>query len=218
MDDYQRVNGVTMRPGTPVYICDRDDPNYDAAGTIVSVKFNKYVVQFGKSRSTRREYSIDQIMPSDTDTAEARQWRASRQLKVFLCHGSEDKPAVRELYQLLLNADMLPWLDEVDIKPGQEWDHVIRDAVKACHIVVVVLSSRSVTKEGYVQKEIRFALERAEEMPEDRVYIIPALIEPCPIPRRLAKWQAVSLFAEDGPNRLVAVLRDLADTRFNQKE
>jgi hypothetical protein len=218
MDDYQRVNGVTMRPGTLVYISDRDDPNYDAEGTIVSVELNKYVVQFGESHSTRREYSIDQIMPSDTDTVEARQWKASRQLKVFLCHGSEDKPAVRELYGLLLNADMQPWLDEVDIKPGQEWDSVIRAAVQACHIVIVILSSRSVTKEGYVQKEIRFALERAEEMPEDRVYIIPALIEPCPIPRRLAKWQAVSLFAEGGRDRLIAVLRDLAVARFSSEE
>jgi TIR domain len=204
-----------MKPGTPVYVCDRDDPGYDAGGTIVSVQEGTYTVQFGKSRSTRRGFSLDQIMPLDTDTEEARQWRASRQLKVFLCHGSEDKPAVRELYQLLRNADMQPWLDQEDIKPGQDWDQAIRDAVRACHIVLVILSSRSVTKEGYIQKEIRFALERAEEMPEDRVYIIPALIEPCPIPRRLAKWQAVSLFAEGGRDRLLAELRELANARFN---
>jgi TIR domain len=216
MTIYHRLNGVTMKPGTPVYVCDREDYNYDGGGTIVSVESGRYIVQFGEARETRREYSIDQIMPLDTDTEEAREWRASRQLKVFLCHGSEDKPAVRELQRLLCEADMQPWLDEIDIKPGQEWDHAIRDAVNGCHIVLVILSSRSVTKEGYVQKEIRFALERAEEMPEDRVYIIPALIEPCPIPRRLSKWQAVSLFAEGGRERLVAQLRELANARFNQ--
>jgi hypothetical protein len=216
MEGYARINGVTMKPGTPVYVCDRDDPNYDAGGTIVSVESGGYIVQFGKSRNTRFSYSLDQIMPLDTNTEEARQWRASRQLKVFLCHGSEDKPAVRELYQLLRNADMQPWLDEADIKPGQDWDHAIRDAVKACHIVLVILSPRSVTKEGYVPKEIGFALDRAQEMPEDRVYIIPVLIEPCSIPRSLEKWQSVSLFAKGGRDRLLAALRELANARFEE--
>ena len=66
MEGYARINGVTMKPGTPVYVCDRDDPNYDAGGTIVSVESGGYIVQFGKSRNTRFSYSLDQIMPLDT--------------------------------------------------------------------------------------------------------------------------------------------------------
>jgi hypothetical protein len=223
MENYQKLNGVTMKPGTLVLVDDRDDPNYDRIGTIVSVKFSGstpsvYTVQFGESKDTRRNYWIDQLMPGDTDTEEARQWKAARQLRVFLCHGSEDKQDVRRLYQLLREADMQPWLDEKDIKPGQDWDEAIREAVRACHIVLVFLSLRSVTKEGYVQKEIRFALERAEEMPEGRVYIIPVLLEACPIPKRLAKWQAVSLFAKGGRDRLLAALQDIADKRFNEEQ
>ena len=36
-----------------------------------------------------------------------------RQLRVFLCHASQDKPAVRELYKRLKAEDWIdPWLDD----------------------------------------------------------------------------------------------------------
>jgi hypothetical protein len=54
---------------------------------------------------------------------------ADRYLKVFLCHGSEDKEQVRVLYQRLKETDCHPWLDEVDILPGKKWESEIRQAV-----------------------------------------------------------------------------------------
>jgi hypothetical protein len=41
-----------------------------------------------------------------------------RKLRVFLCHSSQDKPIVRELYQRL-NAEgwIDPWLDEEKLYP-----------------------------------------------------------------------------------------------------
>jgi len=49
-----------------------------------------------------------------------------KKLKVFLCHSSNDKPAVRELYARL-NAEgwIDPWLDEEKLYPGQDWDREI---------------------------------------------------------------------------------------------
>jgi TIR domain len=37
---------------------------------------------------------------------------------VFLCHNSEDKPAVREISQKLVREGIKPWLDEEQIRPG----------------------------------------------------------------------------------------------------
>jgi hypothetical protein len=46
-----------------------------------------------------------------------------RKLRVFLCHSSQDKPIVRELYQRLLAEGWIdPWLDEEKLLPGQNWD------------------------------------------------------------------------------------------------
>jgi hypothetical protein len=49
--------------------------------------------------------------------------RADRKLRVFLCHSSQDKPIVRELYQRL-NAEgwINPWLDEEQLLLDQDRD------------------------------------------------------------------------------------------------
>src|SRR5262245_13326442 len=84
-------------------------------------------------------------------------------LDVFICHSSGDKPAVRELYQKLHCEHWIdPWLDEEKLIPGQNWDLEIRNAVKTADIVIVCLSRGSVNKEGYVQKEIKQALDIAD--------------------------------------------------------
>jgi hypothetical protein len=40
---------------------------------------------------------------------------------VFLCHNSEDKPAVREISKELVKGGIKPWLDEADIRAGMSW-------------------------------------------------------------------------------------------------
>jgi len=46
--------------------------------------------------------------------------------RIFLCHASEDKARVREVYQHLKALGFAPWLDEVDILPGQDWEYEIK--------------------------------------------------------------------------------------------
>ena len=91
----------------------------------------------------------------------------TRSLRVFLCHASEDKAKVREIYQRLQTDGIDVWLDEEKLLPGQEWRHEIPKAVRDSDIILVCLSNKSTTKEGYVQKEITFALDIAEEKPEN---------------------------------------------------
>lgn len=121
-----------------------------------------------------------------------------RKLRVFLCHASQDKPVVRELYQRL-NAEgwIDPWLDEEKLLPGQDWDLEIEKAVEAADVVLVCVSSRSVTKEGYIQREIKFALDIALEKPEGTIFIIPLRLDDCDVPRRLRSWQYVDYFPSE---------------------
>jgi len=127
--------------------------------------------------------------------------------RVFLCHGSEDKAAVRELYKRLEADGLRPWLDEKDILPGEEWTASIRKAIKTSRFVLVCLSPKSVSKIGYIQKEIAIALDRAEEQPEGVSYIIPVCLEPCDVPERLRRWQYVRLFEDGDYDRLLIALR-----------
>ena len=119
-------------------------------------------------------------------------------LKVFICHSSGDKERVRTLYGKLKRDGFTPWLDQENILPGQEWDSEIRKAVRTSDVVVVCLSESSITKEGYVQKEIKLALDVAEEKPEGTIFLIPARFEDCQVPHRLVGWQWVDLFEARG--------------------
>ncbi|NTV38161.1 MAG: toll/interleukin-1 receptor domain-containing protein [Anaerolineales bacterium] len=97
----------------------------------------------------------------------------NRPLRVFLCHSSHDKPAVRELYDRLLAEGWIdPWLDEKKLLPGQDWDLAIEKAVEESHAVLACLSQNSVTKEGYIQKELRFVLDFALTKPEEEIFVI----------------------------------------------
>ncbi len=129
-----------------------------------------------------------------------------RQLNVFLCHASEDKPAVRQFYQRLRAAGVTPWLDAEDLLPGQRWQTAIPNAVRASDLVLVCLSRRSVTKTGYVQKEVAFALDVAEQQPANAIYLIPLRLEACEVPERLHHLQWVDLFGGAGFDRLLRAL------------
>jgi transcriptional regulator with XRE-family HTH domain len=131
---------------------------------------------------------------------------ASNVEPVFLCHSSEDKDQVRDLYRRLREDGQWPWLDEVDILPGQDWGNEIRDAIRNSRKILVCLSRASISKRGYVQREIRQALDVADEQPEGTIFLIPVRLEECQLPRRLAAWQWVDLFAPDGYQRLLSSL------------
>ena len=78
-----------------------------------------------------------------------------RPLKVFLCHASADKPAVRKLsHRLAAEGWIDPWLDEEKLSLGQHWTTVIEDALDAADIVLIFLSRNSVQKEGFIQREL----------------------------------------------------------------
>jgi formylglycine-generating enzyme required for sulfatase activity len=130
-----------------------------------------------------------------------------RRLKVFLCHASGDKPVVWELYHRLRAAGFDPWLDEEKLLPGQDWQLEIPQAVRSSDAVVICLSQMAVTKAGYVQKEIRYALDVADEQPEGAIFLIPLCLEECEVPQRLRRWQRVDLFQDPGYERLFRALR-----------
>ncbi|MBL8051500.1 MAG: toll/interleukin-1 receptor domain-containing protein, partial [Anaerolineales bacterium] len=85
----------------------------------------------------------------------------TRPLQVFLCHASQDKPEVWKLHRYLKSRGVKPWLDVEDLLPGEDWEVEIPKALFSSDIILVCLSKNSVNKEGYVQKEIAFALDKA---------------------------------------------------------
>lgn len=132
---------------------------------------------------------------------------------VFLAHASEDKPFVRKLHQALKDNGFNPWLDEVDLLPGVNWDMEILKVIKKSKFFIACISSNSITKNGYVQKELRMALSVFEQKAPNSIYLIPALIEDVELPEikvgtvSLSDYQASRLYEPEGLEKLISSLK-----------
>ena len=109
---------------------------------------------------------------------------------------------MRQLVSRLHKDGFDPWLDEERLLPGQDWELEISTAVRQSDAVIVCLSTASVEKAGYVQKELRRVLDVADYQPDGRIFVIPIRLEPCRVPERLSHWQYADLFLENGYERL----------------
>jgi formylglycine-generating enzyme required for sulfatase activity len=128
-------------------------------------------------------------------------------LQVFLCHSSRDKNNVRKLYNKLRAEGIKPWFDEEDLLPGQRWPEEISKAVSSADAVLICISRNSVDRAGYVQKEIKQALDVADQQPEGSIFVIPVRLEKCNIPERLRNLHCVDLFEERGYKKLIQALQ-----------
>ncbi len=129
------------------------------------------------------------------------------QVRLFLCHASQDKPTVRKLHARLKRDGYLAWLDEEQLLGGQDWDLEIRKAVRKSDVVVVCLSQTSMGKAGYIQKEIQQALDAADEQPEGTIFIVPLKLDACDVPERLKRWQWIDMQRRDGYQQLLRSLQ-----------
>ena len=138
-------------------------------------------------------------------------------LKVFLSYASQDKPVVQELSRRLIDEGWIDaWLDVKKLLPGQDWRVKIEEAVEDSDIVIICLSSNSVTKEGYVQKELRYAREIALEKPEETIFLVPLRLDECDVPRGLRFYQWVDYYGEKKDESYSALIESL-QLRYEQK-
>ena len=140
-----------------------------------------------------------------------------RPLRVFLSYASQDRPAVRELYQRLKTEGWIdPWLDEEKLTFGQHWTSVIEDALDAADVVLIFLSKNSVQKEGFIQRELNYAWEISLEKPRNVIFLIPFRLDDCEVPRYLRSRQWGDYFGEKKESTYQTLLRSL-QARHQQK-
>ena len=113
--------------------------------------------------------------------------------EVFISHAKEDYEIAEKIYDYLAQKGYLPWLDEKKLRGGANWDYEIKKALKDSTFVIILLSSTSVRKRGYVQKEFKYAVEYSENKLIDDIYIIPILLDKCDIPDSLSRFQWIKI-------------------------
>src|SRR5713101_460460 len=78
-----------------------------------------------------------------------------RMPSVFLSHSSKDKEFVRHLAGELIREEITVWLDEVELRVGDNLSG-IESSIRASDYLVVVLSKAAV-ESGWVEREIEVA-------------------------------------------------------------
>ena len=95
----------------------------------------------------------------------------------FLSYAHEDVAPAQRLYDSLTPCGIRIWFDRESLQPGERWESAIRRGIRSSRYFLALLSSRSVSKKGFVQKEIREGLEVLLEYSDDEIYLIPLRID-----------------------------------------
>lgn len=116
----------------------------------------------------------------------------------------------KRLYQDLRRAGMTPWMDAENLQVGQQWKEVIAYELRRSAWVVVLISAHSLTKRGYIRKELNDALDLLEECPPEHSFLLPVRLEAIePKEEQLRQIQWCDLFADyaKGLTQIFKVIR-----------
>jgi hypothetical protein len=163
-------------------------------------EFDSTIEKFGSLSAFGREYSVTvstlrrfraffENLPNDQIS--------ENEINVFISYAHEDKKYALEIYDLLKSNGCSPWIDIHNLKAGQDWELEIDKAIRSSDFFVACLSSNSVSKQGYVQKELKSALSVLELMPEGAVFLLPVKLDECETPRSVSSkhwldWNSVN--------------------------
>jgi len=125
---------------------------------------------------------------------------------IFLSYARDDQDAVKPIYEKLRAEGYNPWMDQFDIFPGENWERSIRVAIQNADFFLIFLSTHSVNRRGFLQKEIRAALDAWNTMLMSDIYLIPVRFSACSIPDELSAFQWVDIFDDSGWDRLLAAI------------
>lgn len=112
---------------------------------------------------------------------------------IFFSYAHIDKARVKPVHQIVSNLGFETWIDFDRLTAGQDWNYHITEALTKAELVILFLSHTSVSKRGYVRREINFVLDKIQEKLDSDIYIIPALLDDdAEVPQSLAKYHYIS--------------------------
>src|ERR1700676_1498944 len=97
---------------------------------------------------------------------------------VFLSYASQDAQVAQNLCNALRAAGIEVWFDQSELRGGDAWDQMIRRQIKACYLFVPIISANTQSREeGYFRREWKIAVDRTNDMAEDRAFLLPIVID-----------------------------------------
>jgi TIR domain/Protein of unknown function (DUF3298) len=105
---------------------------------------------------------------------------------IFVSYAKPDGDRVLPFFDHLTSQGLNLWIDVRCLKPGQNWDFEIRKALNKASLILIFISNNSYERRGYLQRELRLALDKRNEKLIDDIYVIPVLLDDdAPVPEQI---------------------------------
>lgn len=110
---------------------------------------------------------------------------------IFISYASPDRERVLPFFEWIEKQGFNVWMDCRRLKPGQNWNFEINRALGKATFVLSFISKLSFDRRGYLQRELKLALDKLAEKLIDDIYLIPVLLDDVQIPDQLKVLQCV---------------------------
>lgn len=117
---------------------------------------------------------------------------------IFISYAREDNKEAERLYNELNNHPSVAiWIDKESLLAGSYWKDEILKKIETSDFILIILSNKSISKEGFFQREMREALERLSYLPPGKRVIIPIRLEACkPLHRELRLLNYLDMYPD----------------------
>ncbi|MGH9960473.1 MAG: toll/interleukin-1 receptor domain-containing protein [Pyrinomonadaceae bacterium] len=123
---------------------------------------------------------------------------------IFISYATPDQARVVPFYDYLNTQGFNVWIDCRNLKPGQNWDFEIKRELDKAAFVLAFVSQNSFDRRGYIQRELKLALDKLNEKLIDDIYLIPVLLDDgIPIPAQLRGIQCIKASEPNCNDRIV---------------
>ncbi len=122
-----------------------------------------------ESSSTRYDFSPTRFVPPAREMPDN---------AVFISYAREDLPAVQSIKAGLEAAGITTWFDMDRLQIGDDYDRKIQRNISRCSYFIPVISATTQKRlEGYFRREWSYALDRARNMAEGALFILPVSLD-----------------------------------------
>jgi hypothetical protein len=128
--------------------------------------------------------------------------------RIFISYASPDRSRVIPFYERLKSDGFNVWMDVKCLLPGQNWDFEIKRSLDKAAFVLMFVSNYSYQRRGYVQRELKIALDKLDEKLIDDIYLIPVCLDDeIELPDQIKGIQSIPATSRDCYGRIVESLR-----------
>jgi len=138
---------------------------------------------------------------------------------VFISYSREDLPAVQRLKAALDTAGIITWFDMERLESGDDYDRKIRQNIGRCAFFLPLISATTQRRlEAYFRREWSYAGDRARNMHDGAVFILPVCIDDTAevdalVPERFKALHFTRAAGGEPPEAFIRRLRELCGAR-----